>query len=230
MSKLYAQREDRSVTGYCPEDFDRDYWLGAAQAPEVERDGVGERMAPRIARDGRQLAAYWQRIFEACGQPGRVLDVGAGAGRHVHDLREAGFQAEGCEFSDSGRELAQERFGITLAPCDLREKLPYPDDAFDWTSCVGVLSILPRLYVPGAICELLRVTRRGVLVIVLTVAGQPNANPHHLTAMSQLEWWTLFRGAGAHDWTAWGNPSKRDCGLGVSETEFAGLFSKRSQP
>jgi len=48
--------------------------------------------------------------FDETGVGGSVLDIGAGAGDIVRALRDADIQAEGCEFSSSGRKLAMERF------------------------------------------------------------------------------------------------------------------------
>ena len=48
--------------------------------------------------------------FDETGVGGSVLNIGAGAGDIVRALRDADIQAEGCEFSSSGRKLAMERF------------------------------------------------------------------------------------------------------------------------
>ena len=168
-------------------------------------------------------------IFDETGVGGSVLDIGTGAGNIVRALRDADIQAEGCEFSSSGRKLAMERFGVVLSPCNLRQQLPYEDDQFNWGICVGVLSMIPISYMANAISEILRVIRFGVLVNVQTMVSQGPVdfiNPHHLSSLSCVGYWDLFHSCGAYDWTSIKPPQKKRYGIGVL-SEFAGLFSKR---
>jgi len=218
--KMIEKSQQREDTGFEPEDFGRDYWL---EAPLTG-------LSTRIDKSGNQVVVYWKALFGDL-PSGSILDVGAGTGRSVSDMRKAGLDAYGCEFSPSGRELAKERFELDLDFCDLRARLPYEDNQFAWSMCIGVLSMIPKQFLPSAISEILRVTQFGTLLLVMThIDKQQNINPHHLTSMTSLEYWRVLKESGAFDWTAIQPPPRRPFGIGVLSGEFSGLFSKLDRP
>jgi len=211
---LLDRRVEAEAIGYDPHDFGEGYWTGGAE---------GER---RIDRPGNQLANYFTRLLQMSGG-GNVLDIGAGCGKQVFDLRQAGIDAYGCEFSVSGRHLAKERFGLELPFCDLRDKLPYDDDAFDWSYCVGVLSMIPLPLLVSALRECFRVTRYGCLLLVMTQVGMKEfVNPHHILALPHGGWHKAIAEAGGYNHTHILTPSGPEFGMGVRPAEFIGLFSK----
>lgn len=217
-NELIRKRSRSLEKGHEEEDFTADYWL-------YEHAGLGA----RINNDPKTIIDYMKDIFGKFGNTGPVLDVGAGPGNIVCGFRKAGIAAEGCEFSLSGRQLALERFGIVLSQCDLRQRLPYEDDQFNWSICIGVLSMIPLSCMANAISEILRVTRFGILVNVqpfISLEAGWYSNPHHLTSLSHIEYWNLFRSCGAYDLTSIQPPQKSRYGIGIIN-EFAGLFSKR---
>ena len=126
-----------------------------------------------------------------------------------------------------------ERFSIDLEYCDLRTRLNYPDNHFDWSYCVGVLSMIPDGFMENAVRELLRVTRYGVLINVgSTIVNNHEdrrGNPYHLTPINRAEMWKLIHSVGGYDWTSIQPPQKCRYGIGVVN-EFAGLFSKKPWP
>ncbi len=218
-TKMMFERETKVEEGYEEKDFVSDYWL-------FEVDGMGA----RINKSADKISDYLLDLFSKFGVSGTVLDIGAGSGNIVHQLREKGIDAYGCEYSSSGRALSKERYGLVFPECDLRKRLPYADDAFDWSICIGVLSMIPFKYIRNAVSEILRVTKFGTLINVQTaISKDPDSwcNPQHLTALSQIEYNSLFVSCGGHDLTSIQPPQKVKYGIGIIG-EFSGLLSKRS--
>lgn len=227
MAEAKEGNKDIEKNGYEEEVFDDNYWLYS--------DGVHP---ARINKSAKQLIRYFDDLFEMTllkvNPKGTftIGDIGAGAGNMVYQLHSAGFKTDGCEFSESGKRLAKERFNINLEHCDLRSVLPYEDDHFDWTFCVGVLSMIPKKDMGNAIQEILRVTRYGALINVGTSIGYNRVdrigNPHHLTPISPSVMWSIINEIG-FDWTSILPPQKSKYGIGVAD-EFSGLFSKTPWP
>jgi len=214
------KKENFDKTGYPERTFNSDYWLYS--------DGVNP---ARIDKSAHQLINYFTRLFNNFigDNDFTILDVGAGAGSMVQQFRDKGYKAEGCEFSESGRIIAKERFNIDLEFCDLRNKLPYDNDQFDWSYCVGVLSMIPKNKMENAISEIMRVTKYGFLLNVGTIVndagGDRRGNPHHITAMNCPDYWKIINKLGGYSWTSIQPPQKAFFGMGVMD-EFCGLFSK----
>jgi len=205
--------------GYDESDFDESYWT-------VALDDV-----PRVGRDPATIVSYFLDLFNKLNikNPGTFIDICAGAGNTVNGFRNAGIDAQGCEFSSSGRKVAEERFGIILKPCDLRHSLPYGTNQFDWGMCVAAISMIPRKDMKNAISEIFRVVRRGVLfhtaTAVGTFQGERLVNPHHLTAMSYDEFSQILKEINVFDHNHIHAPQLPEYGIGVNG-EFSGLFSK----
>jgi len=211
--------------GYEEHMFNDDYWLYS--------DGVNP---ARINKSAHQLICYFKDLFSITGTVTDkyiIGDIGAGAGSMIQQLHNAGYSAGGCEYSESGRRLAKERFSIDLEFCDLRTRLNYPDNHFDWSYCVGVLSMIPDGFMENAVRELLRITRYGVLVNVgADIANNKvdrRGNPHHLTPINSAGMWKLIHGIGGYDWTSIQPPQKNKYGIGVCN-EFACLIGKTPWP
>lgn len=209
--------------GYDEDKFSEDYWLYS--------DGVHP---ARIDKSAHQLIVYFEDVFKITNQNNFLIgDIGAGAGNMVNQFIQAGYNSEGCEYSESGRRIAKERFNINLKECDLRSKLKYNKDHFDWIYCVGVLSMIPDDFMENAIRELFRITKYGVLINVgATIANNKKdrkGNPHHLTPINRSEMWKLINKVGGYDWTSILPPQKGKYGIGVAD-EFSGLFGKTPWP
>ncbi len=72
----------------------------------------------------------------------RFLDIGAGAGRHIHLAAELGFSAFGIDISFTGLSHARERLQRTGTPHSVAlasmTHLPFPDSTFDVVLSYGV--------------------------------------------------------------------------------------------
>lgn len=200
------------ATGYSEDDFSDSYWTAPTES------GIA-----RIDRGGELVVSLLSRLVEIGAVPKnpKVLDVGCGPGRIVHDLMKAGYDALGCEYSESGRRLAKERFNISAEPCDLRRArgIPLPDLHFDFACCVGVMSMIPQDKIRIAIREIERVLKYGGVALFLIVNGQDT----HITQISHPYWRSGITSAGFEDVTSLWPPQKE--GIGVL-SEFCGLFKK----
>jgi len=217
VKKLISKKRE---TGYDESAFAEEYWTAKPTTKHLAR----------IDKDASQLINYFNVLFGIMGHKGTILDVGAGAGSNVSQMKRAGFDTQGCEFSASGRKLAKERFGIEMPYCDLRDKLPYEDNAFDWAYCVGVLSMIPIDKMEHAVKEIFRVIKKGVLInvetaVIITKSEKTYVNPHHLTALPAIEYWKIFKKCKLIDATAILPPQKLKFGIGLVN-EFSGLFLK----
>jgi len=101
----------------------------------------------------------------------KVLDHGCGTGRHTIFLKENGFDAEGCDVSKNGLEVAAIRaigrdLDIPFTHYD-GTTLPYMDETFDGLVSYGVLYYLPKEAIGVAVDELKRVLKRGGKAIVV---------------------------------------------------------------
>jgi SAM-dependent methyltransferase len=224
--KIVAEKkkENFDKTGYPERTFNDDYWLFS--------DGNSP---ARIDKSAHQLINYFSSLFDDfIGERiFSILDIGAGAGNMVQQFRDNGFKAEGCEFSESGKRIAKERFNIDLENCDLRNKLPYDDDQFDFSYCVGVLSMIPKDKMEKAISEIMRVTKYGFLLNIGTIVNDASSdrrgNPHHLTAMNNVDYWSIISKLNGYDWTSIQPPQKAKFGIGVAG-EFCCLAGKQPWP
>ena len=144
-----------------------------------------QRMEERI-KSGLRL---WERsvVDEFFHGPGRVLNIGCGAGREAFALTEMGYDVIGIDISEgqisSARKTAASRgLEIDFRLCD-GEHLDFPDNTFDyvvmWAQAFG--------YVPSPIArrdlltECARVVKPGGIV---TVSG-------HCRAVCDVRWRTI---------------------------------------
>ena len=209
--------------GYDEDKFTDEYWLYS--------DGKNP---ARINKDASCIVNYFTDIKKITKQENIYIgDIGAGAGNMVNQLRRNSFKADGCEFSFSGRRIAKEKFNIVLEECDLRTKLTYNDDHFEWSYCVGVLSMIPQECMKNALEEIFRITKYGVLINVGTSIANNKidrrGNPHHLTPIDSNYMWKKIKKIGGYDWTSILPPQKARYGIGIID-EFAGLFGKTLWP
>lgn len=95
-----------------------------------------------------------------------ILDAGCGTGLVGQALRAAGLRGEivGTDVSHRSLQVAEDTGAYTsVAPGDLREPLPAPDDRFDAVVCVGVMTYVPD--VEALWREFARVVRPGGVVV-----------------------------------------------------------------
>lgn len=96
-------------------------------------------------------------------QEGRLLDVGCGYGFFLGEMKSRGWQVEGVEVSRTGRQYAQNRWGIFIHPCPL-EDLNLPECVYD---VVTLFYVVEHVHDPlGLLMEVKRVLKPGGLVLL----------------------------------------------------------------
>jgi 2-polyprenyl-3-methyl-5-hydroxy-6-metoxy-1,4-benzoquinol methylase len=109
----------------------------------------------------------------------RILDAGCGGGAYVEQLRRDGYTAVGVDRSADYLEVAknrEDRLGEYIQG-DVTS-LPFTDKSFDTTYCFDVLEHVDDV---AALRELVRVTRRAVLIAV--PREEEFLQPYGLTVM-----------------------------------------------
>jgi SAM-dependent methyltransferase len=143
---------------------------------------AGDRVLPP---PGQRVVAIFEQIARAAEQalePGaRVLDFGAGAGRHVGEFRAAGYDAWGVDQIHVSHEAgsAELEFLRRVEPPDYI--LPFADAEFDF---VYSTSVMEHVLDPGrALAEIARVLRSGGLSIHVFPARWRPIEPHMLVPL-----------------------------------------------
>jgi SAM-dependent methyltransferase len=140
---------------------------------------AGDRVLPP---PGQRVVSIFEEIARAVGQPlesgARVLDFGAGAGRHVGEFRAAGYDAWGVDQIHVSHEAGsvETEFLRRVEPPDY--VLPFADAEFDF---VYSTSVMEHVLDPGgALAEIARVLRSGGLSIHVFPARWRPIEPHML--------------------------------------------------
>ncbi|MEV0613302.1 class I SAM-dependent methyltransferase [Nonomuraea sp. NPDC050404] len=147
--------------------------------------------------------AYYERpaILALAGEVTgrRILDAGCGSGPLFAELRDRGAVVSGVDSSAGMLELARRRLGdgVDLRLADLREPLPFPDDAFDDVMASLVLHYLEDW--GPTLAELRRVLRTGGRLIVSVdhpfavhvTQRQAGRDVRYLTTYNWTEEWTM---------------------------------------
>ncbi len=109
------------------------------------------------------------RMYLQDAAPGRLLDIGAGSGRFLHEMNMLGWKVEGLEVDVRAAEVAREQYGVCVHACGLRE-MKFASDSFDAITLNHVLEHLPD---PVAVlAECARLLKRGGRLVCVT----PNAD------------------------------------------------------
>lgn len=128
----------------------------------------------------RQKVKWVERSTGLSG--GRVLDVGSGTGAFVHELRKAGWQADGLEPDPIARQVAQTDFAVTLLDIDRLFQLPV--GSFDAITLWHVLEHVHDLN--GYMNQLHRLLKPGGRLLI--------ALPNHTSFDADYfgKWWAAY--------------------------------------
>jgi SAM-dependent methyltransferase len=153
----------------------------------------GDRGEPRTIRAGsdvlpppsQRVVSILEHIADAIGHPiesgSRVLDFGAGAGRHVAEFRDRGYDAWGADQSFESHEegSVSETFLRRVSPPDYR--LPFPENHFAF---VYSMEVMEHVLDPGqALSQVARVLRPdGISIHVFPSRWRP-VEPHMLVPL-----------------------------------------------
>jgi SAM-dependent methyltransferase len=147
VAQTIPRADGEDLGGYYPSRYYPTVVLDAAQF---------ERSIGRYQRDKVRLV----RRFRSGGQ---VLDIGCGAGYFLHEASEAGFEAEGLEFSREAAAFGRSHWNLRIAEGDVLSAL-FEDGSFDIITLWQVLEHLPR--VPDALERVRALLRPGGLLVV----------------------------------------------------------------
>jgi ubiquinone/menaquinone biosynthesis C-methylase UbiE len=118
------------------------------------------------ADHSRPYHTYLSFIDYLEAQPGRrLLDVGCGDGRLLRAARERGLVAFGVDLSSNGAVLAKSFTPAAHVVVGNGERLPFPDDAFDYLTCLGSLEHL--LDMEAGLKEIMRVCKADARVCIM---------------------------------------------------------------
>lgn len=101
--------------------------------------------------------------------PGRLLEVGAGAGFFMKAAERAGWDVAGIEISEAGVQFAQTELGLNVKQ-EAAEDITFEKDSFD---VVVMFDVIEHLFDPTrALSSIQRVLRSGGILVIIT----PNFN------------------------------------------------------
>jgi SAM-dependent methyltransferase len=158
---------------------------GTAQTlPQPAEDSLGQFYPPSYYPTGGYAPAYYAGTIRPSQQAklsivrrfrssGTLLDVGCGAGFFVREASDAGFAAEGVEFSREAVEFGRKEGGVRLTQGDLLSS-EFPENTYDVVTLWHVLEHLPR---PVETLKKIRtlLKRGGILVIAVPNFGSLQA-------------------------------------------------------
>lgn len=118
-----------------------------------------------------------------------LLDLGCGVGRDTIPLSESYPGISGVDAAHSGLILARERNpGLRLIEGDARQ-LPFQNDYFDGIYCFGLLHEFVGETAKGDVAqvmrEIARILQPGGLLVLATLAGEPEQGLPHLQMFTE---------------------------------------------
>ncbi len=97
--------------------------------------------------------------------PGRLLDIGCGAGHLLNRIRQLGWEVEGIDFDESAVKQAQNLYNLKAYTGDLKD-IVYPSDNFDVITLKHVIEHIPD---PAELLkECYRILKTGGRLIMTT--------------------------------------------------------------
>ncbi len=162
---LLSPRPSREVM---PEYYSRAFY--ASLSPEAAKGSRAPRLLTRsylalFPPPNRRRLSACLRIVQALGpgEPGRLLDVGAGEGAFLEAMQHAGWQVSGTDVSPDAARMTARRLGISLLVGPF-EELTISGDEYD---LVTFWDVLEHLHDPlGALRKARNLLRPGGKVLV----------------------------------------------------------------
>lgn len=112
---------------------------------------------------------FYRGIITDCilyGEPGPILDLGAGLGFFVEGCNRYGIRCIGLEGSEYAVEEAKNRFPMEIIQHDLDQEFPFKDNYFSVVVCNQTIEHIANETARNMIKESYRVLRRGGLLII----------------------------------------------------------------
>lgn len=113
----------------------------------------------------KPLIAKSAKLIESRTRTGRrrLLDIGCGYGFFLQEMRSRGWQVQGIEVSQVGRQYAQGKWGIQVYSQPL-EELALPENSFD---VITLFYVIEHVHDPlGLVIEVKRVLKPGGLILL----------------------------------------------------------------
>jgi len=176
------------ATTYSPDDLFRMYREeGGRLRAAYEKSTVSDRYDPDIISLHKQegdtnfgntqpdwVWDYTTYIVDPDNGISSVLDVGCGVGIIYDQLRRSELRSgrrmplyAGVDYSRSQIERARRKYPRAFFQYGDAADLPFPDNSFDLTVAYSVLGFMPLDRIPTALCEMHRVSRKGMIARVL---------------------------------------------------------------
>src|SRR4030043_773439 len=187
----------------------------------------------------RMRQAIFQKaasLIERCKKRGRLLDVGAGFGFFLSEMRGRGWEVLGVEISQKAIDHAKQSLGLTVYPGPL-ERIAFPKSDFDVVSGFYVIEHLPqpmeflkecyRILKPGGLL-LLRYPHTTPIKNLLRFFGIENRLydlPAHLSDFSPGMIQQCLEKAGFKEWNHFigGYTLPREPGKQIASSVFGNL-------
>lgn len=155
----------------------------------------------------RPIIVKSARMIESEIPPGRLLDIGSGYGFFLKEMKQRGWEVEGIEISETGRQYTKAEIGATVHSEPL-ESMSFSSDYFDVVTLFYVIEHLPDPV--STMHEVNRILKPGGLALVRWPHSTPIIRltgplsryfdlyhtPYHLYDFSPLTIKMLFRCAG----------------------------------
>lgn len=112
---------------------------------------------------------FYKPILASCiakGNPGKILDLGAGLGYFTECCNRFGIECIGLEGSEYAVKEAKKRFDMDIRHHYLEEKLPFEDNNFSIVICNQVIEHLPKNTVKFMLKECYRVLKNEGIIVV----------------------------------------------------------------
>lgn len=121
----------------------------------------------------------------------RGLDIGCGRANGVQYAREQGYDVSGCDISSAAVKCWKERGVAEYCEVCPADKMPYPDNSFDFIICSEVMEHIPEADTDKTLKEILRV---GSDKYLFTIAMVPESIPVGGIVQSHInlhdtDWW-----------------------------------------